>query len=356
MNFPEWSDLFGDGPARREFRIVRKHGEPLLLLPADPAVAAQTLQLYPAQTFVARTARRVLTLAARCGMPLPLARTALAVSEDPPFAGFLRSVGGGALPPFGVFLGNSRAPGRRWIFLLFDGLRPIAVVKAGVSPRARELIAAEIRALAQIPADLPGRPRVLGEMFENSVAAIACGFVAGRSPRAEGADEQLRAFFSSWLQSGPPVELATVSAWQRLAAFCGADARFQRLAAALAGLCVTATPMHGDFAPWNLREEHGRWTVLDWERGESLGVPGWDWFHFVIQSAALVRRQRGPVLRDTAENLLRSPALHAFAERAGINAHLRELLAAYVLYVLEVLRPTEGAEALRELLPALFDG
>ena len=37
-----------------------------------------------------------------------------------------------------------------------------------------------------------------------------------------------------------------------------------------------------------VRPQDGSWVVLDWERGEPEGLPGWDWFHYVVQTGVLV--------------------------------------------------------------------
>ncbi len=50
MNF--WDELFasggGENHQQAEMRLLRKHGRPLLLIPAKPRLAIQCLALYPA--------------------------------------------------------------------------------------------------------------------------------------------------------------------------------------------------------------------------------------------------------------------------------------------------------------------
>ena len=96
--------------------------------------------------------------------------------------------------------------------------------------------------------------------------------------------------------------------------------------------------------------------MLDWERGELAGIPGWDWFHYVIQSAILVGRLPTSALMQRVEGLLGSEAFQRYAERAGIRGCERELVLAYLLHVAEVIKPSEGLAPTRELLHALASG
>ena len=73
----------------------------------------------------------------------------------------------------------------------------------------------------------------------------------------------------------------------------------------------------------------GAWTVLDWERGELTGIPGWDWFHYVIQSGILVGRLATSGLGSAPGVLLRSEAFQQYAARGGIIGCERELALAY---------------------------
>lgn len=95
--------------------------------------------------------------------------------------------------------------------------------------------------------------------------------------------------------------------------------------------------------------------ALDWERGQLSGVPGWDWFHFVVQSAVLVKKLSGPALRGELETLLRSEDFSAYANRCGIAGDEQELALAYLLYNVEVLKPSEGRAEIRALLEQLTD-
>jgi hypothetical protein len=111
---------------------------------------------------------------------------------------------------------------------------------------------------------------------------------------------------------------------------------------------------HGDFTPWNIKvAPTGVWTVLDWERGELTGIPGWDWFHYVIQSGILVGHLPTADLAQRVESLINSDAFRQYATRGGILGCERQLVLAYLLHVVQVIKPSEGIAATRELLEDL---
>jgi aminoglycoside phosphotransferase (APT) family kinase protein len=114
--------------------------------------------------------------------------------------------------------------------------------------------------------------------------------------------------------------------------------------------------MHGDFAPWNVKA-HPRtheWQVLDWERGEFNGIPVWDWLHFEVQPAILVRRDSAASILVRLEKLFQMPEFKAHAERAGVCGIERPLALAYFLYSVRVQRQTEGAVEMETLLDEGF--
>jgi hypothetical protein len=56
-------------------------------------------------------------------------------------------------------------------------------------------------------------------------------------------------------------------------------------------LCETRVPstiIHGDFAPWNLRQHRGHACAFDWEYAELDGLPLFDEFHYQLQVGYLL--------------------------------------------------------------------
>ena len=78
-------------------------------------------------------------------------------------------------------------------------------------------------------------------------------------------------------------------------------------------------------------------------------MPCWDWLHFEIQAAVLVRRMDAEAVRARLERLWKAPAFVEYASRAGVSGHERALTTAYLQYCAEVLQPTEGLEVIEHL-------
>jgi hypothetical protein len=357
-----WEDLFAAdtaeaGSVRVEMRALSKRGRPFLLVPCRPRAAVVVLELYPAQTRRARLARTVLRWLLNAGSPLGTKRITLTVAPGEPFAAFLSSQAReprGILPALGILAGNPASDGQRFLLLVFDTCqRPLAVVKAGLSARARSLIQKEESFLAAIPQGATGIPWLRATFQSDRLRAMALDFLAGDSPRPrdEGA---LPALLASWVDRQQTLLLSETADWARLESAASAHALFGPLARRLRDRTIRAVIQHGDFAPWNIKvSPFGGWTVLDWERGELAGIPGWDWFHYVIQPGILVERLSTRRLVRRIERLLASPAFTPYAVRTGIAGYERELFLAYLLHAAEVIQPSEGLAATRELLGAL---
>lgn len=351
-----WKMLFPAPPPASDtltlrLRLVRKHGHPLLLVPINGWSIAEALALYPAQTRLAKIARMLL----RVGLPVGFAPgtepLTLPCDRRAPLLQFLQSSQDDWIC-FAILCGNPRVPGRRFILLTFDRRgRPEKIVKVGVGEIANARTRAEAAFLKSIAADVLHAPHIIGEFREGDLEALAFQYAPGKNP-SQNDIEPLASLLTSWLDTNRRARLADLPAWQRLSAGCRGHDLFRRLETTLGSAELHPAIHHGDFAPWNVRVHPvtRRWTVLDWERGEAAGPPGWDWFHFVIQSELLVRRAPPRTIGARVEALLRSPAFQAYATAAGIESVSRPLVLAYLLHFVEVTPPAEGAEPARELL------
>ena len=335
------------------FRALRKGGADFLVLPKDASCAARAIDLYPAQTSTARVARRLLRIALACGIPLPLESETIRTDIASAFNEFLmRLAGTRKFPQIAILCGNPRTVGQRFIVLIFDGNgQPSRIVKAGLNEEARALIGREITFLKNVPAEKQAIPRLCDELEASGTKALALDFVEGDSPR----DAQPRvSLLTSWLHKDSTIPLTSLPVWKLVAASCGSHPLLGRISAALAAQPARAAIYHGDFAPWNIKvTPDGTWTVLDWERGEITGPPGWDWFHYVIQTGILVGRLGTSQLADRVEETISSPEFTKYAAEARISGIKRELLLGYLLYCVEILKPTDSVEATRRLLEAL---
>ncbi|MCX6926879.1 MAG: hypothetical protein NT154_27285 [Verrucomicrobia bacterium] len=336
---------------------MRRSGRPFLLLPLQPGPAAGTVALYPAQTSRARMARTLLRWLLRASLPFGTEKVSLAISPADPFVKFLSSLAGApieGLPLLGILAGNPHSAGQRFLLLVFDAhQKPVAVVKAGLSQQAIGLIAQEESFLAAVPAGTRAVPRLRTTFQSSRLRALALDFLAGDSPRPRH-EAALPSLLESWIDPHRKVTVPATPDWARLEKAGSGNNLLPRIAKQLRGRTVLATIHHGDFAPWNIKvSAAGEWTVLDWERGELDGIPGWDWFHYIIQSAILVEHLSTLALMGRVESLLGSAAFQQYAARGGILGCERELVLAYLLHAVEVIRPCEGLAATSELLHAL---
>ena len=339
--------------------MVRRAGHPFLLLPRHPREAVATLSLYAPQTARARLAQALLRWAIKLSAPFPGESIRLEVSPKAPFVEFLSSLIDEGKPlGYGILAGNPASPGQRFLVLCFNAEhRPFALVKAGLTQCGRELIKHEESFLSAVPETLKkfnGIPAVPATFRSEEIRAFATGFTAGRSPR--GHDERdLPLLLNSWVDTERNVALSEMPAWIKLEEACAAERHFQAVSPRLRSQRVHPCVQHGDFVPWNIKiARDGVWTVLDWERGERIGIPGWDWFHYVIQTGILVKRHTTLSLVTHVEGLLASDSFKNYALHSGISGFARELVLSYLLHLVEVIQPSEGRVQSRELLAALL--
>lgn len=88
---------------------------------------------------------------------------------------------------------------------------------------------------------------------------------------------------------------------------------------------------HGDFAPWNLRENDGELYALDWEYAETSGNPLQDFLHFHLIQRAL---GRWPLRAGTMVALLEKATSYAdrqFGRDSGVAAARGGLALYYLL-------------------------
>jgi hypothetical protein len=319
---------------------LRRDGHAFLVLPTSPSLAAETLNLYPAQTWLARLMRWALRQWLNLRLPLPYPRVACEIDENSSLWAFWVELAATPEPEFGILCGNHRSPAQRFIALVFGPQREIVgVVKSAHTSEGRSLIEREADFLESC-STVQGIPRLRGRLENEQVQAFALEFVRGEPPQANDIAGLARTL-GLWIDLENFVELENIPMWRHLPP-CADISRvgMHRVHPAI---------FHGDFAPWNIRVFRGNWVVLDWERGEKIGVPTWDWFHFELQHAILVRRLSTPALLTVAETILARPEFHRYAKTAGVLGHERSLFLAYLNYAIEVLRPTEGLETLRQL-------
>jgi hypothetical protein len=358
-----WNQLFGspgttgsDG-ATLAMREVRRKGQPWLLLPSNPALAIKVLDLYVPQTTCGRLGRLGLRTFIRLGVPSGTSPIEIPVPPESKLLRFcseLTGQPGHSIPQFGGLAGNAATPGQRFILLIFNAAgQPAAIVKAGFTARARQLIKQEAAFLESAPPTLAGLPRCRSRCETDNLDAFAMDFVAGHPPTPRDAD-RMPPLLRAWVDTTRQISISETGAWRALGNAIGADPAFKNLSRNLEGHSIPQTVTHGDFASWNAKvQPDGSCVVLDWERGSLAGIPGWDWFHFVVQSAILVAHESPASVAERMMALIASPDFRSYADVTRIVGLEQELLCAYLLHYVHVLQPSEGLTAARELLAIL---
>ena len=357
----QWRDLFAGTatPAQTvRLRVVQKRGREFLILPINARAAVAALELYPAQTSRARAARLLLKCFLATGFAPGTHRTEVPVSMDAPLVRFIRQFEGReSLPPFAILAGNPAAPGRRFLVALFDDNgTPRRIIKAGLEPDAHALVRHESNILKQIQTAVPAAPRWQAEFTVENFEAFATEFISGPSPHSASPD-QLSRQLTPWLDLKTTVLVQNLPAWQRLRAVCRPSEEFRLLESRCCQRTILPALYHGDFAPWNIKEDaSGNWRIVDWERGEFQGPPAWDWFHYVTQPLFLVSKSPVDTAVQSLEDHLASDPFQRYAAAAQVREFLSNWYWAYLLYSRHVLVQTEQVARLDALLNLLREG
>lgn len=183
-------------------KLLTKRGRPLLLLPKQPRLATHALDLYPAQTTRGRLARLTAHWLLKSRLPFRANVVQVSLSLEHSFVRWLAQLAKAPpnqIPPFAILAGNPNSPGQRFIILLFNSAgQPAAIVKAGLTENARELIRQEQQFLEQVQLTFPGVPAPRGNFRNEQLNALALDFQPGRSPRAQD-ERALPRLLNQWL-------------------------------------------------------------------------------------------------------------------------------------------------------------
>ena len=341
------------------WRLIRRRRRPFLLLPIATISTRTSLGLYSAQRRRAKLWRSLLPLLLNSPAAMIFQRLRLPVSEHSDLIHFLSEQSGmpfGELPVPAIKFGGTEKQKPRLVLLVCDQTnRPLKVIKLGLDAAGRDATDREAALLEKLPANTPGCIRMTGRMTTPKWSAFATDYFPGDTPHDDAGMEVL---FHSWVNSGPAEAIETLDIWHELETkvAVAAPAGWLVLRAALVGKRIRSTLYHGDFAPWNIRAVNSQnLQAFDWERGNLRGIPGWDWFHFVVQTSILARRHSVERVAAEVEELLQSPRFEKYAAATGISSIVKPLVLAYLLHHRWVVAPMEGfrqAEALFELLAA----
>ena len=348
-------DEAGSQPLHFEWRLIRRNQWPFLLLPANRR-SGEGLRLYSAQRRRAKIARALLPLLFNTPAAVLFQRFSFQTTTGAEFIRFLAQQSGVPVAQFSapaIKFGGAENKSRLVLLLCDESNRPVSVIKMGLDPAGRAATDREAALLAHLPPDKIGCIRMTGRFTTPAISAFATAYYPGESPEDDTGLEHL---FHAWLNPGPTVPVESLETWAELeAAVSLADPdNWQIVRERLAGRSIRTTLYHGDFAPWNVRSINTKnLQAFDWERGCLRGIPGWDWFHFVVQTAILVRRHSVERVAAEMEQVLNSDRFKNYAAAAGISELVKPLFLAALLNQKWVVKPVEGGRVTYELFKLL---
>jgi hypothetical protein len=296
-----WPDAevgVGHHPAAvREFAFLPNADHPRLLLPAGrPAAASRALRRYSHDLRTRQRATRVLTATAvRAGLADRALRDRLHVRGDgESVEDHLAEILGHPVV-ISVGLGSARANRKPILHVLTPRGRPVAFVKVGDTPMARDLVAGEAAALdllsrrsfrtLAVPEVLHhGNWRGLDLLVLSPLPTGALSLRSRRTPPVEamreliGDTRQVALAESSFWAGLRDAPIEDTAQRERLASLIA------RVAAAHGDEKVELGTWHGDWTPWNMAWYGGRVQLWDWERHDP-GIPaGLDLLHYRLQA------------------------------------------------------------------------
>jgi hypothetical protein len=337
-----------------QWRLIRRKGQPFLLLPAQSSAARAGVRLYSAQRRIARLGCHILGLKIGASMLRLLPKYNIDADAASAFIVFLRRQTGNACPliPPAILFSTRAAEKQRFVMLLCDqNNKPITIVKVGLQPSAHAVIERECAFIQSLPRNTSGAIEVIDQLSTSALSAFSMPYFEGENARS---DEGLENVLRRWLDADPPTPLEDIPIWQETARACAHTESFAPIGKLLGGCRVRTTIYHGDFAPWNIRvNAAGEWKVYDWERGARRGVPGWDWFHFVLQKSVMVQRQSPKTSAVLLERLITSRRFQEYAEAANINSITKPLVLSYLLRQIFVVKPESGISATADVYSLL---
>ena len=361
---PVIAELFLNGqPAGRPlnfaWRLIRRRRRPFLLLPVSTMDVRVSLELYSAQRRRAKIWRAILPLLFQTPAASVFSRVNFPADESSEIIRFLSEQSGvpvAQLRAPAIKFGGMEHQKSRLVLLACDQThRPVKVIKLGLDREGRAATEREADLLEKLPANTIGCIRTTGRLTTPKISAFATAYFPGDSPEDDAGMETL---FQSWINPEAAVPIESLATWRELETeVAGADpAAWAVLRAALAGKNIRTTLHHGDFAPWNIRAVNAQnLQAFDWERGSLQGIPGWDWFHFIVQTAILARRHSVERVAAEVEELLQSPRFENYAVATGISPIVKPLLLAYLLHHRWVVKPLEGGATTAELQSLLAE-
>ncbi|MDQ2912010.1 MAG: oligosaccharide flippase family protein [Chloroflexota bacterium] len=318
----------------REMAVVPGVNNPRWFIPLDSrTVASAAFRIYTPYRLSARLQHFAARAVARTGSYWSRDRVTIAQRTAGAFESAVHEVLD--LPKAAIgFASGSPVPPHKPVFVVLDARgTPRAFGKVAVEEGARVPLRREARVLAALAGKVPALspPLLLEREVDGRLVTVQGALPGAAGPRSFS---DLHRRFLDELHNGKERVVAETEYLGRLSRrltsigqLAPEVAALRRLGPSLSNLRVRSTIIHGDFAPWNIRQVDDRISAFDWEHGCLDGIPVIDSLHHFLQVGVLLDGWN----TDQAFDRLMS-----FASEPGPQLDRRALLTLESVYLLDL--------------------
>ena len=291
---------------------VRRHGMVSLSLPDSREGAAHAFRLYQPQKRLARLKTFALKLLISRGLhPWILEKVLPASYENIQPWEFSYSP-----ETVGILLGSSEHLINRAI-ASYRGADGWEVAKLGRGEAARTMLRNEAAVLRELSKRGLSVPRCLGLHEHGEMTILRMPYLAGSGLSIRDSGEALDVLIQ-WAGNAAPESISGFEEWKSICAALETTADGREALESLSTQVVRPVIAHEDFARWNLlHQANGPLIVLDWEWGNTHGMPGLDLVHYFAQDARLVRQLDSANALRVVEASLSLPKAKAYLAQTG---------------------------------------
>ena len=291
---------------------VRRHGMVSLSLPDSREGAAHAFRLYQPQKRLARLKTFALKLLISRGLhPWILEKVLPASYENIQPWEFSYSP-----ETVGILLGSSEHLIYRAI-ASYRGADGWEVAKLGRGEAARTMLRNEAAVLRELSKRGLSVPRCLGLHEHGEMTILRMPYLAGSGLSIRDSGEALDVLIQ-WAGDAAPESISGFEEWKSICAALETTADGREALESLSTQVLRPVIAHGDFARWNLlHQANGPLIVLDWEWGNTHGMPGLDLVHYFAQDARLVRQLDSANALRVVEASLSLPKAKAYLAQTG---------------------------------------
>jgi hypothetical protein len=338
----------------REMAVVPGLTNPRWFIPLESrSVASAAFRIYTPYRLRARIQHIAARAIARTGRYWSRDRVTIAQRSVSAFESTVRGVVRLPSPAIG-FASGTPVPPHKPVFVVLDARgRPRAFGKVAVEEAARVPLRREARALAALAEKRPAlAPALLLESEVDGRLVTLQGALTGAAGPRSFTDMHRR--FLDALETGQERSVGDTEYLSQLRTRLSSItelapevAALLRLGPSLSSLRVRGAIMHGDFAPWNIRQIGGRISAFDWEHACLDGISVIDSLHHVLQVGVLLN---GWNAMTAFERLM------SFASEPAPGLDRRDLLRLESVYLLDLTARTleDGPTADTEKFLALY--